>query len=334
MKITRRDFLRMAAYSAAAAGATQFDLFKLKEALADNGKPNVIWFEGLGDSGCVVSLANYFDGSAGIEGVLLNHVELKFNSVLMGASGQMAINAAEAAYTDYLNTPYVLVLSGALSNLDGYCVIGQDDVHGNGTMQLVEAFNKWEERAAAVLFVGSCASYGGVNSIGGNDTSNDSRAMPPNHAGPEPVLNAETTRNYNYDYSKSLYLPGCPAHPDWIVLSIVDFLTNGMPDRDPMGRPLSLLGTPVYANTVHSQCPRLPEHDAGNFAASVGDPLKCLVKVGCRGKDTYADCPTRGWNSVGTYCNKPGINGLCIGCTQPLFPDVPFNREINNITFP
>ena len=34
MKISRRDFLRMAAYSAAAAGITQFDMDKLNQALA------------------------------------------------------------------------------------------------------------------------------------------------------------------------------------------------------------------------------------------------------------------------------------------------------------
>ncbi len=33
----------------------------------------------------------------------------------------------------------------------------------------------------------------------------------------------------NYDYTKSVFIPGCPAHPDWIVLTIVHLLTNGMP---------------------------------------------------------------------------------------------------------
>ena len=109
MKITRRDFLRMAAYSAAAVGATQFDMFKLNEALAA-GKPPVIWFEGLGDSGCVVSLANYFDGtSAGIESVLLNNIDLKFESVLMGASGQMAIDAAKAVYNNTMQRPRIFL---------------------------------------------------------------------------------------------------------------------------------------------------------------------------------------------------------------------------------
>ena len=137
--------------------------------------PAVIWFEGLGDSGCVVSLANYFDGtSSGIDSVLLNSIELKFNSVLMGASGQLAIDEAEKVYQGtppYDANPYVLVVTGGIANLDGYCIVGEDYNSGNtipdGKMQMVDAFSRWQERAAFVLFVGSCACYGGVNTIGG-----------------------------------------------------------------------------------------------------------------------------------------------------------------------
>jgi hydrogenase small subunit len=324
MRITRRNFLRMSAYAAAATGLTGFDLGRLSKAFAA-GPPPVLWLEGLGDQGCIVSLANYFDGTAGIEGVLLNSIDLKFNPVLSGAAGEQAIDVAEAVYADYLSTPYVLVLTGSLTNLDGYCVVGENG--SNGVMQLMETFNRWEDRAAWVIYAGACATYGGVNAIGGNITSNEANVFPPMHT------NVATFKNTNYDYSKSLYLPGCPVHPDWVVLSIVHILTNAaLPPRDSIGRPTSLLGTPVFANTVHSQCPRKTEHDAGNFAEQIGDPVKCLRSVGCRGKETYGDCPTRGWNSVGAYCNKPGINGLCIGCTQPSFSDVPFNREITDIS--
>ena len=87
----------------------------------------------MGDAGCVVSLANYFDGaSAGIESVLLNNIDLKFESVLMGASGQMAIDAAKAVYDNaprfntsdpapYGTTPFILVLTGALSSVEWLC---------------------------------------------------------------------------------------------------------------------------------------------------------------------------------------------------------------------
>ena len=351
MKITRRDFLRMAAYSAAAVGATQFDMFKLNQALAA-GRPPVIWFEGLGDSGCVVSIANYFDGvSAGIESVLLNNIELKWNHVLMGASGQMAIDAAKAVYDNYATTPYILVLTGALSDKNGYAIVGEDTtVGGLGTMNVVDAFNRWEARAKAVLYVGACACYGGVNAIGGNEFQNVPEAMPPYHNGP---VTYPGTRNTNYTNPKSIYIPGCPAHPDWIVLTMLHIIqrwaqtvpANYMPvtTSGNYRRPVTVtIGTTpihLFKYTVHSQCPRKPQHDVGNFANSVGDPVKCLRAVGCRGTETYADCPTRGWNSTGTggtgkYCTAPGINHLCIGCSQPMFPAVPFNRQITNITFP
>jgi hydrogenase small subunit len=212
-------------------------------------------------------------------------------------------------------------------------------------MQMVDAFSRWQFGATYVLFVGSCACYGGVNTIGGNkfhggeyhaEGENDALASPPYHdvAGSF----GDVVKIENYDYSKSVYIPGCPAHPDWIVLTIVHLLTTGMPDRDDYGRPLTLMGQNIFNQTVHENCPRKTQHDLGNFADHVGDDDKCLIKVGCRGKDAFCPCPVQGWNNADiynsgklAYCNAPGVNHLCIGCTQPYFPDVPFNRKINNI---
>jgi hydrogenase small subunit len=214
-------------------------------------------------------------------------------------------------------------------------------------IQMVDAVTRWQSGAAYVLYVGSCACYGGVNAIGGNnffdgeylpggEGENVTFATPPYHdlAG----AFGDHVKIENYDYSKSVYIPGCPAHPDWIVLTIVHLLTTGMPDRDRYGRPLTLMGQNIFAQTVHENCPRKTQHDLGNFADHVGDNNKCLIKVGCRGKETYCPCPVQGWNNADvynsgklTYCNAPRVNHLCIGCTQPFFPDVPFNRGINNI---
>jgi hydrogenase small subunit len=358
MKITRRQFVKMAAYAAAATGVSQFDITKLQKALAATGDQiPVIWFEGLGDSGCVVSLANYFDGaSSGIESVLLNNIELKFNSVLMGASGQLAIDEAEKVFQGEIpyDQPYVLVVTGAVANVDGYCIALEDTTLGgtvpDGVMQMVDAYSRWQLGAAYVLFVGSCACYGGVNTISGDrkepwnpDGQNVSLASLPDHAA---AGYGENMQIENFDYDKSVYIPGCPAHPDWIVLTIVHLLTDegtnkiATLDRDRFGRPRSILGLPsLFHQTVHENCPRKTQHDVGEFADHVGDTTgKCLVKVGCRGKETFCPCPVQGWNSADiynsgklAYCNAPGINHLCIGCTQPFFPDVPFNRGINNI---
>ena len=153
-------------------------------------------------------------------------------------------------------------------------------------------------------------------------------------------LNGDS-RNCNYDYSKSVFIPGCPPHPNWIILTIAHLLTAGMPTRDSYGRPTTLMGQPIFSTLIHDVCERISQHNAGSFADHVGDPVKCLKKVGCRGKETYGPCPTMGWNNTDlynsgklAYCTAPGVNHICIGCTQPFFPDVPFNRKINNITFP
>ena len=46
MKITRRQFVKMAAYAAAATGVSQFDIFKLQKAMAAAGnEPAVICAE-------------------------------------------------------------------------------------------------------------------------------------------------------------------------------------------------------------------------------------------------------------------------------------------------
>ena len=202
--------------------------------------------------------------------------------------------------------------------------------------------------------------------IGGNQNNNDVEAISANHN--NALTQLTPYANYRYQGAKSIFIPGCPVHPDWLILTIVHILTNGsLPLKDGYLRPrylqLSPIGgvpntgpktylfqnktgpasgpsnplDPLALGTIHEQCPRKAKHDAGQFAASVGDDTNCLESVGCRGKETYGDCPTRGWNSTGTnktgkWCNAPGINHLCVGCTQPMFPAVPFNRQIDNIT--
>ena len=41
--------------------------------------------------------------------------------------------------------------------------------------------------------------------------------------------------------------------------------------------------------------------------------------MGCKGKETKADCYSRYWNSGTNWCI--GANAICIGCTESGFPD-------------
>jgi NiFe hydrogenase small subunit HydA len=99
----------------------------------------------------------------------------------------------------------------------------------------------------------------------------------------------------------------------------VYYLTNSaLPPLDAESRP-----TFAYGLKVHDKCHRRPHFDAGQFALDWSDPNVaqgwCLFQLGCRGPETYSNCPTVKWND-GT--NWPvGAGHPCIGCTNKSFWD-------------
>jgi hydrogenase small subunit len=120
---------------------------------------------------------------------------------------------------------------------------------------------------------------------------------------------------------KIVNIPGCPAHPDWLVGTVSYILQNGkLPALDTHRRP-----TTYYGKSTHSQCPRR-DSNGGSY---VGGP-NCLYGMGCKGPRTHCDCPPRQWNTG--KAATPGVNWCigastpCHGCTEPNFPDgmVPF----------
>ena len=65
-----------------------------------------------------------------------------------------------------------------------------------------------------------------------------------------------------------------------------------------------------YGKQIHETCPRRADFDAGRFAKKFGDS-GCLYELGCKGPVTYADCPTRMWNSGTNWC--VGAGSSCHG---------------------
>jgi hydrogenase small subunit len=293
MLISRREFLRYCAATAGTLGLTASGLINLQRVLALEGGPPVIWLQGQGCTGCSVSLLNsiYY---ATIDDLLLNTLDLEFHCTLMAAAGDLAVPAAEAAYTA---GGYVLVVEGAIpTGEDGkYCYLWPG-------MTALDAVNTFSENAALILAVGTCAAYGGLAAGAPNPTG----AM-----GVREIVSGKEVIN----------LPGCPAHPDWIVGTIVHLLTHGKaPKLDTDGRPMQ-----YYRDTIHRECPnKWKFHDNRLFANQLGE-LGCLFKLGCQGKQTHADCPMRKWNSgaAGAYGVNWCIGGRnpCQGCTEPDFPD-------------
>ena len=111
-------------------------------------------------------------------------------------------------------------------------------------------------------------------------------------------------------------IPGCPPHPQNFLSTVVHFLTfKKLPALDDKGRPLF-----AYGRLIHENCERRPHFDAGRFAGEFGDEGHrqgwCLYKLGCKGPETYANCPVVGFNDVGEVSWPVGCGHPCSGCTE------------------
>lgn len=291
MNVTRRDFLKASTAIAVSLGMRVPGLERSGQAFAretrDGGIP-VVWLEAQSCTGCSVSLLNtiYYHT---IDALLLEHLDMEFHPALMAPAGNLSVSAAERAYR---HGDYILVVEGSVPHAaDGtYCYLWDG-------MTAVKAVERFSRRASFILAAGSCAAYGGMPGAGANPT--DARGLEDEYHG-----------------KRVIKIPGCPTHPDWVVGTIAHIMANGeAPPLDLVGRPLEF-----FSKTVHSQC----KYKDGWPDCTVLSEEGCLDELGCRGQDTNADCPVRGWNSPGQ--GVPGVNTCigagcpCIGCTEPSFP--------------
>ena len=292
MRISRRDFLKFCGVSAAALGLTATDLVNLEKALADPNGPTVIWLQGASCTGCSVSFLNRISSSAPKTAgdALINSVNLVYHPNLMALAGDSAVRAISSAYS---KGGYVLVVEGGVpTKFGGNTCWPWSDNGEDVTFQ--QAVSDLAGRAAAVVCVGTCASWGGIP------------AAPPNPTGVMGVKAATGVTTIN--------IPGCPTHPDWVMWAVVQLLLGNSVSLDSYGRPKTL-----FRRTVHDQCPRRDddddEHGGGSGRVQDGE---CLRPKGCVGPETVADCPRTLWNGGTAWCIEN--NAICIGCTRPTFP--------------
>jgi NiFe hydrogenase small subunit HydA len=276
-----------------------------------------LWLHGSGCQGDSISFLNLFAdmppvGPLAVDDVLANHVDLVYHTVLMAAAGPTAVDIAKQAREQ---GGYVLVLEGGVPTaFEGNACLVWSDERGPVTYQ--QAIEDLVHDASFVLSVGTCACYGGIVASGPD----------PLEGNPTGVVSATSLVQQLSPGKPVMNIPGCPAHPDWVAWVVVQLILGNTPALDGYLRPVELFGNKDLdrrSMNIHRNCPRRPgQPGSAGFASRFGEDFRCLELLGCRGPNTYADCPARKWNSgeqgPANWCVDS--NGMCIGCVEPDFP--------------
>jgi hydrogenase small subunit len=295
-KATRREFLQIATASLALLGLSQALSPRVVKALeSTSGKPSVIWLSGQECTGCTESFLNSLEPTA--TSILLDTISLRYHEAAMAGSGYKAEEALEQTIAE---GGYLLVIEGSIPLAeDGkYCTIGGKT--------FVDIVRECAENAAAIIPVGSCATYGGIPAAGPTDAVG--------------YLYRGTKKHHEFDdvtgNKPVINLPTCPLHPERLVAVIVHYLTfGGIPELDNFERPIAF-----YGESQHENCERRGQFEAGHFVTDWGDPSQngyCLYLKGCKGPWSKQDCWKRLWNSGTSYCIQ--ANAPCVGCSEPEF---------------
>jgi hydrogenase small subunit len=287
-KLSRRELLKFCAGIAATMGLSSAAGVRMAEAAISPDRPPVIWLHGQECTGCTESLLRSYHPT--IEALLLDVISLDYHDTLCVGAGKQALDYKHAMMEKHKGK-YVLVTEGGTPMKDGgiYCKVG-----GKTQAELVR---EAAEGAAAVIAIGSCASWGGIQSADPNPTG---------AVGTHEVIPGKLVIN----------VPGCPPSPYNFLSTVLYLLTFKRPPAlDQLNRPKF-----AYGRLIHENCERRPHFDAGRFALEFGDEGHrqgfCLYKIGCKGPETFANCPAIGFGDVGFGSWPVGTGHPCFGCTE------------------
>jgi len=282
--------------------------WEVAKAVGKAKRPSVIWLHFQDCTGCSETLLR--TSRPDVADLILNIISLDYHETLMAASGYQAEAALKNAVDENLGK-FVLVVEGSIPTKDQ----GQYmKLAGKPALQVLKEVG---QKAAAVVAMGSCASWGGVPSASPNPTG---------ATGVDSILAEKPVVN----------LPGCPPNPYNLLAVVLEYATMGrLPALDDQNRPKF-----AYDRVIHDHCPRRAHFDAGRFAREFGDEGHrqgwCLYRLGCKGPVTHAACSTRHFNEVPDVW-PIGIGSPCVGCTEkgvafnvPIFQTV----ELRGVTPP
>jgi hydrogenase small subunit len=287
--IDRRTFLKFCGTLAAVLALPAAYARNIAQALQSVRKPTLVWLEFQDCAGNTESFLRASNPS--VADIVLDILSVDYHETIMAAAGHQA-EAAKAA--TLAEGGHFVVVEGSIPRGEGgaFCTIA-----GKTALQHLE---EAAEGAVAVINVGSCSSFGGIPAASPNPTA---AVGAPSVVSGVPVIN----------------LPGCPANAANITATFVHYLTFGaLPAVDGERRPLF-----AYGQRIHDSCERRGHFDAGQFVEDWGDEGHrkgwCLYKMGCKGPQTFHNCPAVRWNDGTSW--PIGAGHGCVGCSEPDFWD-------------
>jgi len=285
--MSRRAFMQFCATLATTLGLARGAEARVQQAIEHSRRPSVIWLHFQECTGCTESMLRAEHPT--LEKLILDVISLDYHETLFAAAGHQ-IEAARKQAMAQNKGKYLLVVEGAIPTRDGgiYCKVADHTA--------IELTRECAADAAAIIAIGSCAAWGGMPATDPNPTG----AVGVHKVIDKPVVN----------------IPGCPPNPYNFLATVVHFLTFGaLPPVDHLNRPLF-----AYSRLIHEHCERRAHFDAGRFAVEFGDEGHrqgwCLYKLGCKGPETYANCPTVLFGDAGGGTWPVGCGHPCIGCTE------------------
>src|SRR5271166_1533603 len=200
--VSRRSFIQLCSMLMASAPfglaltAGKKSVFELAAAIGKTKRPSVIWLHFQDCTGCTETLLR--TSAPDVAHLILDVISLDYHETLMAGSGAQAEAALRSAMADNAGK-YVLVVEGAIPMKDEGVYMQMN------SKPAVQVLREVAARAAAVIAIGSCASWGGVPSADPNPTG---------AVGVDSFITGKPVIN----------LPGCPPNPYNLVGVVLEYV--------------------------------------------------------------------------------------------------------------
>ncbi len=237
--IARHDFIKWSTSVTAMLALPQKFSYLVTEAAELANRVPLIWLHMAECTGCSESFIH--NDTPNLNSLIFDHISLEYHETLMATSGCQAEENLEHALEEYKGN-YLLAVEGAIPTINNgaYLTVGNKGYTG------LEIIKHAAENAAAIISVGTCSSFSGIQAT----IQNPIGAKCVYEVVDKPVIN----------------LGGCPPSETNIVGTLMYFIMFGKsPALDMFNRPQWAYGPKLHNIGYH------PKFDTDKLAEEFDD---------------------------------------------------------------